>query len=98
MSRLFLGNIPNLATEANIQEWIQSEGFMVESVDIIRDRLTGNPRGFCFASLLDPKQVNDAVSALNGKRMSGRPITVNHAVPLSKDGVNPNSRPTPGGS
>jgi RNA recognition motif-containing protein len=88
MTRLFLGNIPHAATETHIVEWIQSEGFVVESIDIIRDRTTGNPRGFCFANLVDPKQIDNAVSVLNGKVMSGRPITVNHAVPLNKSANN----------
>jgi RNA recognition motif-containing protein len=91
MSRLFLGNVPHRATEENIQEWIQSQGFIVESVDIIRDRTTGNPRGFCFASLTDPAQMDDAISRLNGKTMSGRPITVNRAVPLTKGETPPTS-------
>lgn len=94
MSRLFLGNVPHRATEENIQEWIQSQGFVVESVDIIRDRMTGNPRGFCFASLIDPNQLDQAISMLNGKMMSGRPITVNRAVPLMKDGTGPGTSPS----
>ena len=89
MSRLFLGNVPHRATEENIQEWIQSQGFIVESVDIIRDRMTGNPRGFCFASLLDADQLDEAIKQLNGKMMSGRPITVNRAVPLTKSEMGP---------
>jgi RNA recognition motif-containing protein len=92
MSRLFLGNIPHVASEDEISVWLQSHGFIVESVDIIRDRLTGGHRGFCFASLVDSTQAEDAVKRLNGKLMEGRRITVNHAVPLNAGSSNPSRR------
>ena len=82
MSRLFLGNIPRRTTASEISNWTQSHGFIVTSVDIIADRDTGVPRGFCFATLIDDKQTDSAIHNLNGKLMGGRVITVNHAVPL----------------
>jgi cold-inducible RNA-binding protein len=82
MSRLFLGNIPHSATENEISYWLQSYGFIVKSVDIITDRSTGIPRGFCFATLVDEKEADSAIRILNKKIMGGRAITVNHAVPL----------------
>ena len=85
MPKLFLGNIPHSASENDISEWMTSHGFLVESVDIILDK-TGMRRGFCFATLVDSGQLERAVTALNGKLMGGRPITVNHAVPLQLDG------------
>jgi RNA recognition motif-containing protein len=81
MPKLFLGNVPHSATESDICDWMQSSGFLIESVDIILDK-TGMRRGFCFATLVDSGQLEAAVAALNGKLMGGRAITVNHAVPL----------------
>jgi RNA recognition motif-containing protein len=92
MSRLFLGNIPHAASETDISDWMQSQGFIVESVDIIRDRNTGNPRGFGFATLVDEKQLESAVKSLNGRLMGGRQITVNRAVPLNLKGNEPRRR------
>jgi len=92
MSRLFLGNIPHVASEDEIGIWLESQGFIVESVEIIRDRFTGGHRGFCFASLIDSAQAEDAVKKLNGKLMGGRRITVNHAVPLNSGSGNPHHR------
>ena len=91
MSKLFLGNIPHSASENDICDWMQSHGFVVESVDIILDK-TGMRRGFCFATLIDTGQLETAVAELNGKQMGGRPITVNHAVPLQLHGNNSNRR------
>ena len=82
MSRLFLGNIPHSANEMDISDWLKSFGYNTTSVDIITDRNTGLRRGFCFVTLDDDQEMKNAVRALNGKLMSGRPITVNPAVPL----------------
>jgi RNA recognition motif-containing protein len=83
MSRLFLGNIPHAANEEEISYWMQSQGFTVAAVDIIKDHLTGNPRGFCFVTLTDGDQTDTAIATLHGRIMRGRPITVNRAVPLN---------------
>jgi RNA recognition motif-containing protein len=91
MSKLFLGNVPHSASETDICDWMKSHGFLVQGVDIILDK-SGMRRGFCFATLVDDKQVEAAVAALNGKTMSGRAITVNHAVPLEFDAGKPQRR------
>jgi RNA recognition motif-containing protein len=82
MSRLFLGNIPHAADEREICDWMESHGFNVASVEIIKHRMNGNRRGFCFVTLINREHVSKAIAGLNGKTMRGRPITVNHAVPL----------------
>ena len=83
MPKLFLGNIPHTSSESQVQDWIESQGFCVESVEVIYDRATGNPRGFGFASMNDEAEVQKAITALNGQRMDGRVITVNQATPLT---------------
>jgi RNA recognition motif-containing protein len=92
MPKLFLGNIPHAATESDISDWIQSYGFVVQTVEIITDRNTGSPRGFCFATLADQTDAEAAVKKMNGTIMRGRPITVNHAVPLNLNGSNQRRR------
>ena len=84
MSRLFLGNIPHAASQDDICQWIESHGFSVTSVDVILDRLTGGRRGFCFASLAEDTNLDEAISRLHGRSMAGRVITVSHAVPLDE--------------
>ena len=51
MARLFVGNIPRTSSEAELQRWVESQGFHVESAQIIRDRSTGKSRGFGFVAL-----------------------------------------------
>ena len=83
MSKLFLGNIPHASTEQEIASWVESFGFAVESVEIIRDRTTGGPRGFGFVLLKAEVRSSEAIEKMNGQRMGGRPLTVNEAKPLN---------------
>ncbi len=46
MKRLFIGNLPYQASEAELQEWFTHGGFEAESVQIVRDKFTGQARGF----------------------------------------------------
>ena len=83
MPRLFIGNLPNASSDMDLQQWVESNGFVVESVQIIRDRFTGMSRGFGFVTVQEQGSIQSAITTLNGKRMNGRILTVNEAVPLS---------------
>ena len=83
MSRLFVGNLPHAASEMDLQQWVESNGFVVESVQIIHDRLTGASRGFGFVTIKEEGAVEVAITSLNGKKMRGRVLTVNQAFPIS---------------
>src|ERR1051325_654556 len=83
MPELFVGNIPHSSTEAELQEWVEQQGFAVESTEIIRDRTTGQSRGFRFVVLNEEWKIREAIGAMNGQRMGGRPLTVNEALPQS---------------
>jgi len=83
MSRLFVGNLPHAASDADLQQWVESNGYVVESVQIIHDRLTGASRGFGFVSIKEEAPIETAISTLNGKKMRGRILTVNQAFPVS---------------
>jgi cold-inducible RNA-binding protein len=54
------------------------------------DRMTGKSRGFAFVTMSDDTQANAAMSALNGRDLNGRNLTVNEARPREE-------RPRPGG-
>ena len=81
MPKLFIGNIPHASSDAELQEWVEGQGFQVESAQIIRDRSTGQSRGFGFVVLDEEWKLKDAINALNGQRMGGRVLTVNEALP-----------------
>ena len=81
MPKLFIGNIPHASSDTELQQWVESLGFQVESAQIIRDRSTGQSRGFGFVVLNEEWKLTDAINALNGQRMGGRVLTVNEALP-----------------
>src|SRR3989442_13439554 len=81
MPKLFVGNIPHASSDMELQQWVESQGFQVESAQIIRDRSTGQSRGFGFVVLNEEWKLKDAINALNAQRMSGRVLTVNEALP-----------------
>ena len=83
MQKLFIGNIPHASSETEVRQWIESQGFHVEAVEIIYDRQTGKPRGFGFARLPAESDLETAIAVLNGRRMDGRVLTVNKATPLT---------------
>ena len=51
MSRVFVGNIPFSCTENDLQHWFEVHGYEVSHIEIIRDTVTGESRGFGFIQL-----------------------------------------------
>jgi RNA recognition motif-containing protein len=82
MDRLFVGNIPHASSEMEVQHWVEGKGFSVATTQIIRDRSTGQSRGFGFVELEEESKIHEAIAALNGQRLGGRVVTVNRATPL----------------
>ena len=82
MARLYIGNLPSLTTEHDLQAWIESSGFKVETVQVIKDLDTGASRGFAFAELPEVLDAQEAVNALNGQAMEGHNLRVSEARPL----------------
>jgi RNA recognition motif-containing protein len=51
------------------------------SASIIKDKFSGESRGFGFAEMPNKEEADKAISGLNGKDLKGRPLTVNEARP-----------------
>lgn len=77
-NRLFVGNLPYSATEAELRPLFEAFGAVVD-IHIVKDRETGRPRGFAFISLKTEDQARQAAEQLNGKPVDGRPLVVNVA-------------------
>src|SRR5947199_9392290 len=69
MARLYIGNLPHVTAEHELQAWVEQYGFKVESVQVIRDLETGASRGFAFVECPDVVLTEDDVEALDGKKM-----------------------------
>jgi RNA recognition motif-containing protein len=82
--KLFVGNLPYKATESDIQSFFEEAGVHVDSVNILRDRFSGEARGFGFVEINDDALGNQAVQACNGRALMGRALVVNEARPPEK--------------
>jgi RNA recognition motif-containing protein len=80
--KLFVGNLPYSATEADITDFFSQAGVSVDSVNVMRDRFTGEARGFGFVEINDDSAANRAVEACNGRDLMGRALVVNEARPM----------------
>ena len=86
MKKLFIGNLPYQASEAELQDWFTQAGFQADSVQIIRDKFTGEPRGFGFAEFSNDEEADRAVQTCNGQDFLGRSLVVNEARPMREGG------------
>jgi RNA recognition motif-containing protein len=83
MSKLYVGNLAFSTTEQELRDLFGQHG-SVESVSLITDRETGQPRGFGFVEMASGAE--KAISALDGKEVGGRTLKVNVAKPREGGG------------
>jgi RNA recognition motif-containing protein len=77
MKSLYVGNLPFTASEDELRELFAAYG-TVESIRLVTDRATGEPRGFGFVEMADSDAAR-ATQELNGKDLGGRALRVNEA-------------------
>jgi RNA recognition motif-containing protein len=78
-TRLYVGNLPFSADEAQIRDLFAQNGRAVSEVKLVTDRDTGRPRGFGFVEMASSQDADGAIRELNGFAYGGRPLTVNEA-------------------
>jgi len=76
--KIYVGNLPWSTTSAELEQMFSAHG-AVQSAEVIADRDTGRSRGFGFVEMETEEGMNQAIQALNGYDMGGRPLTVNEA-------------------
>src|SRR4051812_20550805 len=79
-NKLFVGNISFDTTENDLQDAFAAHGTVVET-NLMMDRATGRPRGFGFVTMSTDEEAQQAMTAMNGKSVGGRDLTVNTARP-----------------
>jgi len=101
--KLYVGNMSYDTTEDNLRTLFTQAGVVV-TVDVIKDRDSGAPKGFAFITMGSQADAQNAITMFNGKEVGGRPLTVNTAKPREeRPGGNrsfggPNNRNNRGGS
>jgi len=78
--RLFIGNLPYAANEADLREHLSSVGAPAQIVLPV-DRETGRPRGFAFVDYADRTVAEEAIRRFNQQPFKGRPLAVSEARP-----------------
>jgi len=86
VKKLYVGNLSFKATEEQLQALFSEIGVQPDSLTLLRDRFTGQPRGFGFAEIGDDAEAEKVIAALNGKDFLGRAIVVNEARPQREGG------------
>ncbi|GFE80260.1 RNA-binding protein [Steroidobacter agaridevorans] len=84
MSKIYVGNLPFSVTEDSLRTLFSQHG-VVESVALINDRDTGQPRGFGFVEMPRTDAAR-AIQGLNGQDMGGRALKVNEAQDKPRGG------------
>ena len=80
MTNIFVGNLSYNVTEDELRNAFSEFG-AVERVSIVRDRESGQPRGFAFVEMTDAGEAESAMAAINGRDIHGRKVNVNEARP-----------------
>lgn len=77
---LYIGNLSWSISEPELQQTFEAYG-EVSSCKIVKDKMTNRSKGFAFVEMPNDDEANAAISALNGKDVKGRNISVNEARP-----------------
>ena len=80
---IFVGNLDFGVTEEQLCAAFAAYG-AVETVTLVLDRDTGQPRGFAFVEMSSAQDAEDAVRCLDGTLLNQRPLRVNEARPKSR--------------
>lgn len=84
-TKLYVGNLPYETTESDLQALFESTG-PVSTINIVRDRATGQARGFAFVEMQDVDGARRAIAELDRHQYGGRALTVNEAKPMAPRG------------
>jgi RNA recognition motif-containing protein len=81
---IYVGSLSIDVSEDDLTQFFEAYG-RVESVKIIKDRYTGESRGFAFVEMPTKAEALSALNGLNGKELKGSNIVVNEARPRSEE-------------
>ncbi|HEX4954262.1 MAG TPA: RNA-binding protein [Thermoanaerobaculia bacterium] len=83
--KLYVGNLSYSMGSSDLERLFSAHG-SVGSAEVITDRSTGQSKGFGFVEMDSDQEAQAAISALNGKEVDGRSLTVNEARPREGGG------------
>lgn len=81
---MFVGNLAREATEDDLKQAFGAFG-KVDTVTIIKDKFSGEAKGFAFVEMPVLNEAQAAMAGLNGKDLKNRALTVNEAKPRTEN-------------
>ena len=96
--KIYVGNLPRATTDEELNQAFAAFG-QVSSATVIKDKFSGESRGFGFVEMPGQAEAQAAIAGLNGKDFGGRTLTVNEARPREErpGGFRGGDRPGGGG-
>jgi cold-inducible RNA-binding protein len=85
VKNIYVGNMSFQTDEDSLRTAFSQFG-AVDQVNIVRDRDSGQPRGFAFVEMPNDTEADAAMAQLNGSTLDGRQLTVNEARPKTERG------------
>jgi len=82
---IYVGNFSYDVTEEDLQQAFEAYG-QLASVAVIKDKFSGESRGFGFVEMPSQDEAQAAIAGLNGQDLRGRTLTVNEARPRAEGG------------
>ena len=80
---IYIGNLSSDVSEEDLRQAVEVFG-QIASVTIIKDKFSGESRGFGFVEMPSKDEAQSAINGLNGKELKGRTLNVNEARPRSE--------------
>lgn len=78
--KLYVGNLSYDISETDLQALFAEAG-AIKSVALIKDKFTGQSKGFAFVEMENQADMQNAITTLNGRELKGRPLSVSVARP-----------------
>src|SRR5499427_4805847 len=85
MKNIYVGNLDFNVSEDELRQAFAAYG-QVDNVTILKDRDTGQPRGFGFVEMANDEEAEKAINAMNGYQLGARALNVNEARPKTGGG------------
>ena len=82
---IYVGNLAREVTEDELRQKFEAFG-QVTSVNVIKDRYSGESRGFAFVEMATKAEAQAAINELNGTSLGDRTLSVNEARPRTEGG------------
>ncbi len=82
-ANIYVGNLSRAVTEDDLKEAFEAFG-QIASVNVIKDKFSGEPRGFGFVEMPSKDEAQSAIDGLNGTDLKGQSLNVNETLPRTE--------------